>query len=306
MDGSTVSAAGVDLQNARIVGNVTISPEFFTSNYLNLGAGSVLTFSNSWEELFFGDEIIGAGTIELHAPSPYGLLALPKFIVGDVDFIIKDGAVSTYAVSITAEPWADGTVIIENDGGWTDGNGSYGGFSLSASGSAGASLFLNDGTFTERSPGAIFDLPVENNGTMVVGIWSPAITPTPSSFDFGDAVTGSGTIDVGWGSVTFAGSVASGQTVDFNGGIPQYSPTLIINDLAGFAGTVANFAHDGALTDQIEVGAAWSYQDFVPNGDNSGGSLMFTNGSAEAAVNLTGTYIAADFHASGNTITYSG
>ena len=145
---------------------------------------------------------------------------------------------------------------------------------------------------------------------MVVGLWAPFAQPSGSSLAFGDAVTGNGAMDVGWGSVIFGGSVASGQTVDFNGSIPQATPTLILNDLADFAGTITNFARDGALTDEIEVGGAWSYQDFAPNSDNTGGALMFTNGSAEAAVNLTGTYDPLGFHAavsgSTTTITYTG
>jgi len=78
-----------------------------------------------------------------------------------------------------------------------------------------------------------------------------------------------------------------------------------------FSGLITGFDQNGATNDQLVVNTAtWHYQDFVANSGGTGGSLMFTNGSAETAVTLTGSYDPTGFVGvvSGNqtTITYTG
>ena len=87
--------------------------------------------------------------------------------------------------------------------------------------------------------------------------------------------------------------------------------TLSLNDVQQFSGLITGFDQNGDTDDQLVVNTAtWHYQDFVANGGGTGGSLMFTNGSVETAVNLTGSYNPTGFTAvvSGNqtTITYTG
>ncbi len=86
--------------------------------------------------------------------------------------------------------------------------------------------------------------------------------------------------------------------------------TLTLNDVQDFAGLVSGFDQNGATDDRILVNTAtWTYQDFVPNSEGTGGALMFSDGSAETAVTLLGSCIASGFHAaitgSQTAITYS-
>ena len=56
--------------------------------------------------------------------------------------------------------------------------------------------------------------------------------------------------------------------------------------------------------------STWRYQDFVANSGGTGGALMFSNGGAEAAVDLSGSFNPSGVHASvigaKTIITYSG
>jgi hypothetical protein len=121
-----------------------------------------------------------------------------------------------------------------------------------------------------------------------------------------------GTVEIGYDNVTANAVVGSGQTLLFvpDPNVPAY-PTLTLNDVQQFSGLVTGFDQNGATDDQLVVNTAtWTNQDFVANGGGTGGSLMFTNGSAETAVNLSGSYDPSGFQAavSGNqtTIKYIG
>ncbi len=123
---------------------------------------------------------------------------------------------------------------------------------------------------------------------------------------FGGALTGVGVAEVGPNNVTLDGSAGIYQTLNFNTGATDLTPTLFLNDPSEFAATIAGFDRGAGADDRIELnstsGAAWQFQGFGADG------LMFTNGTATASISLAGSYNAADFHAaisgSATTITY--
>ena len=129
------------------------------------------------------------------------------------------------------------------------------------------------------------------------------------SLKFASTIAGSGTIEVSPGTVTLDGAVVAAQTLDFTTGAGGAAPSLTLNDVQDFAATITRFDQHGATDDALVVDTSlWGYQDFVANSGGTGGALMFSNGSAETAVNLTGTYEPNLFHAvvsgSQTTITY--
>jgi hypothetical protein len=110
--------------------------------------------------------------------------------------------------------------------------------------------------------------------------------------------------------VTLNNSVGSGQTLNFNPvAAGANAPTLTLSKPQSFAGLITGFDANGATDDQIVVNAAgWLYQDFAPNAGGAGGALIFSDGAAQASVNLAGVYDPTKFHAavsgSQTTITY--
>jgi hypothetical protein len=233
-------------------------------------------------------------------------------LVGDVTFANYGNTGFIGDTELSAKPWAGDTVTIENEAGatWTDfGESDVGHSTFAVIGTAGTAVFINNGTYIENTvSGASFGMAVENNGVM-----EPVATPydlnngAPFALN---SVTGTGTIDIG-AYVLSVETVGSGQTLNFDAALADgQTPTLDIENPQGFAGTITGFDQAG-VNDLIAASTAtWAYQDFVANSGGTGGSLMFTNGSAEAAVILTGSYDPLGFHAavSGSTtaITYSG
>jgi hypothetical protein len=95
---------------------------------------------------------------------------------------------------------------------------------------------------------------VVNNAVINVGI----VNPTDNDMDITGALTGIGTVvlDGGYGSapnlivtgatLQLGAAVGAGQTIEFHGlDDPRESPTLILNDAAGFAGTLRDFDSTG-------------------------------------------------------------
>ena len=113
------------------------------------------------------------------------------------------------------------------------------------------------------------------------------------------AVTGTGSFSLGSGDETldFTGSVAAGQTVDFDE-FSTATETLTLGDAAQFSATINNFA----LDDNLAAGAE------IINASGFGGSttwglsnnvLTLTDGSKTAKLTFTGTtYSLSDFHIS--------
>jgi hypothetical protein len=64
---------------------------------------------------------------------------------------------------------------------------------------------------------------------------------------------------------------------------------LTLNDGQQFSGLITGFDQNGATDDQIVANTTtWHYQDFVAS--VGGGSLVFSDGSADAYVDLSGSY----------------
>jgi hypothetical protein len=314
LDGSSVSTLTTDLVDAVIVGNVQVSSQVVDIGEIKLRAGSVLTLTNSAATVALG-ELVGAGEFVLRGNDTVTTNSA-ALLVGDVTFV-NYGDMTVYNnEGLITKPWADDQITIENAAGatWDDIGRLYSPSGMFASQGAGSTVFVNDGTFEEEGYGATFSMAVVNNGTMGQGGNTAAGLPYlggAPGLNFDDAVTGSGTIDIG-GVTTLNNSVASGQTLEFNVvAVAAITPTLILDDPQGFAGTITGFDQPGLVDGQLVVYTATrTYQDFVANSGGTGGSLMFTNGSAETAVNLTGSYDPLGFHAavsgSTTTITYTG
>ena len=322
LDGTSVSAADDNLQTARVVGDVSISGNF-ACKVLNLAPGSLLTMSNVSSSL---DEIVGTGAINFR-----GSNSVPELTPVGSNIEVKGGVTlvnygallfhSTYIghgitipVSISLRPWAGKQIAIDNMQGAT--MTLQGGIQGPLDGSA---TLFNYGALTadgiSQASLGILSLDPSNIGINVV---NDGTINTTNGIDFSGAVTGSGSIQTGQGS-TFEGLVESGQTVTFSpayktgGSVPVSppNPTLTLDDVQQFFGVIAGFDQNGATDDQLVIHSpGWTYQDFVGDGAGAGGSLMFSDGAANAYVKLTGAYQASGFHAvvSGDytTITYTG
>ena len=309
--GSSISTLDADLEGARIIGNVHVSSQNVYIGDVNLRVGSVLTLTNSAAGVNLV-EIVGGGTIILRGDDSVGA---QSSLVGAVTFENYGNTTFTNTnIEFDARSWADDTVTIENETGatWTDNGGFFSSSHFTSSG-AGNAVFVNDGTFIEETQlGATFDMAVVNNGLMEAGTPSqlPNIAFQTTSFVL-TSVTGTGTIDIGFDPVT-VNSVGSGQTLNFDASLTgTQTPILDINDIAGFAGTVTGFDQGGVTNDQMVANTAtWQFQDFVANSGGTGGALMFSNGSAETAINLTGSYNPLGFRSavsgSTTTIAYAG
>jgi hypothetical protein len=310
LDGSTVLASGDLWSSVRIVGDVPVSSNGVTAYNLNLAAGAVLSFTNSAATLYLS-HISGLGEIDIKGDDTvYSIYDNGGFqLVGGVTFdnfgnttFIGSEMPYQFVVEFSATAWAGDQITIENHAGatWTS-SGAFGGFYSESGANA---TFYNDGIFLDSTYLSLtFDMDLVNDDLMESA--SNAL-----NLIFDDAVTGTGTIDIEYHQVTANALVGSGQTLEFTP--PQsgsFSPTLNLSDVQEFSGLISGF-DSGVTNDQLVVNTAtWHYQDFVANSGGTGGSLMFTNGSAETAVNLTGSYDPTGFTAvvsgSQTTITYT-
>jgi hypothetical protein len=327
--GSNLSIATTNLIDARIVGDVNVSSPTFYADDLSIRVGAVLSLTpaSQPEYVFFGEDdggpleltacnIQGGGTIEINGDSAT-VFAPDVALIGAVTLLNSGNTTFLDGPDISTKPWTGDTVTIENAAGATWDDADRLGSTFNATGVNGTNLFLNNGAFTENSiDGASFGLSVENNGTMSVGEFvGGSVIPFSSSLTFDDGVTGTGTIDVSTGTVTFASSVASEQTLDFDRALIGYQPSLILDDPAAFAGTIAGFGQGGpaAGNEQImlvsQSSADWQILGYQANSGGTGGMLQLADGAATAALNLTGSFLVDDFHAtvsgSTTTITYS-
>jgi len=303
---------------ARIVGDVTVSSNKVTASNLSLAAGAVLSFTNSAASLTLVD-ISGLGEIDIrgddsvNTPFESGGIQLIGGVTfdnfGDTTFHGGQVSLATFATLFETTAWAGDQITIENHAGATWNAESDFAFFGNSSGTN--ATFYNDGIFLDSTivAGEVdFAMDVVNDDLMEGATSSGRVDS--AGFTFEDSLTGTGTIDMGHDQVTADGLVGSGQTLEFTS--PASSPpthTLTLNDVQEFSGLITGFDQSGVTNDQLIVNTAtWHYQDFVAN--SGGGSLMFTNGSAETAVNLTGSYDPTGFVGvvSGNqtTITYSG
>jgi hypothetical protein len=305
--GSTITVATAELSQVRIVGNVTISSATVDGGIINLGAGSVLSITNPDANVNFRQET-GAGTIDIKGDSinvaPYQIL------VGDVTFANYGNM--KLEVGLETKSWTDDTVTIENETGatWTDvaflATSGFGETSVT-----GSSVFINDGTFVEDTTGgATFGMPVVNNGMMETGASVTSSSTSSPNFVFSDALSGTGTVDIGADNVILDDVVPRGQTFNFNAVPSDFgTPTLILNDPQDFAATISGFDLGTGPEDKIVFNSTtWRFQDFVSGG--FGGALMLTNGTETTAIHLAGDYNPLGFSAavsgSTTTITYSG
>jgi hypothetical protein len=312
LDGSNVSTSLVEMQFGRIVGDVTISSaRFFGGSIVSFATGAVLSLTGSAAVVEFGS-ISGGGEIDFKGDdsvySPQGgngvsgEMKLVNF--GDTTFNgIIVGDIPGFVIT------ADGQTVIENHVGatWTDL-----GDETEFKSDGGTASFINNGTFIQNTiEGVSFAINVVNNDIMEIG---PNFDTNlgADSLLFSDALSGSGTIELGASNVDTEGSVGAGQQFQFSPVASGETSSLTIGDLLEFAGTIVDFGENGAPGNQLIVKQpdGWQFQEFAPNSGGTGGSLMFSNGSAETAVNLTGTYDPLGFHAavsgSTTTITYTG
>jgi hypothetical protein len=325
LDGTTISVATATFKQARILGDVVVSSPDFDSDDLVLTAGSTLELSNSRAS---SENISGVGEMIFNGVSSlagdafaYGYNSIS--LSGGVTLINNGQTIFPAAyfgegrftyISISLDPGTGEQITIENEPGAS--LSIQGGIGITDSSGDSATLY-NFGTF-DGEGGSLssynaVELYPANVGLNVVN--DGAMT-TSDGFYFRDAVTGAGTIETGQGT-TFDDLVSGGQTVEFSPSYPsdgffvspQY-PTLTLNDVQQFSGLITGFDQNGATDDQLVVNTeTWQYQDFVANSGGTGGSLMFTDGSAETAVSLAGSFDPHGFqgNVSGNqtTITYT-
>jgi hypothetical protein len=199
---------------------------------------------------------------------------------------------------ITLTPGAGDQIVIENEPGAS--LTVLGGGAAINGPSDGSAMLYNYGTIdndTGYGGGGSSSISIE------VNVVNDGLLETPFvGYDLSGALTGTGTTDVGAGT-EINGSVGVGQTLQFRNNLVEtvagYSySTLTLGNVLQFEGSISGFDQNGVANDAIVVDAvtgAWAYQGFVANSGGTGGSLMFTNGSAEAVVHLSGSYDPNDF-----------
>jgi len=291
LNGATVSTETTFLQNVRIAGNVGIFSGDVTLDDLSLGAGSDLSLRIEGANVTLADQISGGGEIDILGDDS---VSGPATLVGAVTLENMGNSTFNGNSSLSTKPWTGHEVTIENNTAatWTS-TGSNSVFEQSA-GAAGSSVFINNGTFVD-SGGVTFDIAVMNDDVMQVN--SPNLEHAlNSTLVFNNSINGTGQIDVGPGGVWFDDAVGSGQIVNLDYTPGSIEPTLTIANPNLFAGTIAGFDQSGADEQMLFGTSTWTYQDYVAG--NGGGALMFTNGSSEAAVDLSGSYDPSGFHAS--------
>jgi hypothetical protein len=141
--------------------------------------------------------------------------------------------------------------------------------------------------------------PVTNNGTLEVGTGG-------SILDIHGSVNGTGTAIINAGNLEFDAAVSAGQTVNFSGSgsqPPQLAVGLTLRDAPQFAGTIAGLAPPTPglyeyidLTDiHFQPPGAQFKLIYTPNGGNTGGVLMVTDGTNTANINFVGSYSQSNF-----------
>lgn len=109
----------------------------------------------------------------------------------------------------------------------------------------------------------------------------------------GTAIDGSGTITVSANAgVEFGGAVASGQRLQFTGGL-NAATSVRIDQASVFAGTIGGFVAGDTLTLANVTATSSGY---VPTAAGSGTLQLYDGGSTPvASLQLSGTYAAGDF-----------
>jgi hypothetical protein len=310
LDGTTVSTSTVEsspMGIVRIVGDVTISSANANFGYLTFAAGADLGITNSAALLNLG-ELTGAGELDIKGNDDQA--AGDVTLVGAMTF--ANSGYTTFQIPIFfISSELGGQITLENkaDATWVDGAGGEG-FS---GGGPGDDVFYNYGTFEGYAD--YFGLNVVNDGLMEPGAQTnTSLFPSPL-FSFVDSLTGTGTIEIGPDKVEADAVVGGGQTFEFTSvSSGARDPALAIDRPDLFSGLITGFDQNGSTDDQIFINnGIWQYQDFVANSSGTGGSLVFSNGNAQAYLSLAGSYQPNGFHAvppvpsdPGTTITYSG
>jgi hypothetical protein len=148
----------------------------------------------------------------------------------------------------------------------------------------GASIFTNQGQLA-KTVGSLstIGIGVANSGT---------VEAASGTLDLQKAVTGTGTLKIDAGKVLQADATVAGtQTVDFNGG----SDRLVLTDAVHFAGKLQDFG-TGDRLDLRQFNPSATTLAYSEKADNSGGTLVVTDGTLTAKIALLGQYAASGFH----------
>lgn len=231
-------------------------------------------------------DIYGAGTVVLKGTAEISALTLS----GDAT-LINAGSVEFgghFGAILTANPSGEGSVTIRNLPGatWTD-NGMG---SMELKGPNIGATFVNLGTFVEFAfADAIIGMNFVNDGVVEISSGAGGIQVEAP-------ITGTGAIEMDDHALTVNSRVGSGQTVDFTTTASGLgTPALDLDDVVQFFGQIAGFGADDAIAVNSST---WSYKDFAPNTDGTGGSLVFVDGVSEKDIRLVGSYDPSGFHAS--------
>jgi hypothetical protein len=130
---------------------------------------------------------------------------------------------------------------------------------------------------------------VTNNGTIQVN---------DSYLGISGSVNGAGAAIINGGNLEFGADVSAGQTVTFS----KSNGQLILQDAPQFAGTLAGFGL-GENIDLMDINfnSVQFKFTYTPNGGNTGGVLMVTDGTNTADINFVGSYSQSNFHAQADT-----
>ncbi len=293
-DRDVISVESVSGYAVRMLGDVTTSSTDIVFNSLTLAGGATFEVKGFDTSLIL-KTIGGVGEVNVEGLATIFNIAL----TGDVTFVNSSEVYSGMAPQtsfhpdpdaafISAAPNALGAIEIHNMAGasWTahDSTTFY-----AVNGAANAS-FVNDGSFENASAYATtFSMAVVNNGSIA---GNPFATSAPyGGFVFDDAISGDGTIEIGDDAVTVNGAVAAGQSFLFEGANTDAgSPTLTINDVQDFAGTVSGLGGFSTY-DHIAVNTSeFALQSFQADTGDAGGSLVFSNGTSSAYIHLLGSF----------------
>ena len=321
MTGATITGgADVTFTALRIKGVVTSDGDFGEAGgAVNMRHGTLdLTGSGTTLAADFSGagaiHLSGSQTVEELSLSSRPLGALSLTNAGTVNltgFATSGGA----GVDVAMNPYNAHTVTLTNASGatWNNAPADGGPVSFTSSNAANA-IFDNEGTFQNTSA-VETDVSVSfvNNGTVLdanAAAYS-LLNGQNNGFVFNDAISGTGTIQFA-DSVTTNAAVSAGQTFDFlDPASGLGTATLYVNDVQDFAATISGFDAQPQANDAVVFNTnGLTFEGYTPDSLNptSGGSLMFTDGTHQYAVAMTGSYAANDFTASTlnnqTTITY--
>ncbi|MGA2942736.1 MAG: hypothetical protein ABSE50_11935, partial [Xanthobacteraceae bacterium] len=228
-----------------------------------------------------------AGKLTISGSTHAGFIELAGSNAQTGDEIVSDGHAATLTLINQTLKGAgvvgDSDLTIDNVSGTIEAN--IAGETLALGGLlAGAPEISNGGTLEATNGGYLEDLfaPVDNTGTITASGGGIVL--------FGQAVSGSGAIDIGaGGAVEFVSSLAGNVT--FTGS----NATLIVGH-AGIGGQILG----AALTDSIDAGLipfAASEHVVWQQTSSSGGTLsLYNNGLDLASFNLAGQFNSLDFN----------